>query len=63
MHTINLGLLQFLVGSALKLMVGDGLWGNGSEEEQLKAAFAEFEAWSKAHRIPQLVLNVIVAVD
>ncbi|CAE7244198.1 unnamed protein product [Symbiodinium sp. CCMP2592] len=33
-------------------MTGDRLWGDASEEEQLKAAFAEFDAWTKTHRIP-----------
>ena len=54
MHTLNLGMVQFLLGSGLRLMLGDKLWGHVSDEEQLKAAFAEFDAWSKTHGIPHL---------
>ena len=54
MHTLNLGFGQTLLGSALRVMLEANVWGDDSDEKQLKAAFDEFDSWAKANRIPQL---------
>ena len=54
MHTLNLGLVQSLLGSAFRVMADAHVWGNGNREQQYKAAYQEFVAWAKVHKIPQL---------
>ena len=56
MHTLNLGFGQSLLGSAFRVMLEAKIWGDDSDDNQLKAAFAEFDSWAKANRIPQLDL-------
>lgn len=57
MHTLNLGFGQSLLGSAFRMLVASKIWGNGSDEDQYKAAFAEFDSWTKTHCIPQLIFE------
>ena len=67
MHTLNLGLAQFLVGSGLRLMLRDRRWCDldqdvYDDDQQLKRAYAEFEDWCKTHRIPHLDFKIKDAV-
>ena len=55
MHTLNQGLLQYLAGSALRFVAAEGQWEGDEEVKQLKVAFLEFRAWTKQHKIPNLV--------
>ena len=66
MHTINLGLGQTLLGSAFRLMADLKVWGPGSEDDQLKIAFSDFDTWAKAHRIPRpacMITHVLVCIQ
>ena len=54
MHTLNLGVLTWMVGSTLKVLLLNNNWAGGSEEAQLKVAFKEFSEWAKMHRVPCL---------
>ena len=51
MHTLNLGLLQTMLGSALRILLDMKQWGDVSDELQLKAGFLEFTAWARQHKI------------
>ena len=51
-----------MVGSALKVLVEAGQWPGGKEEDKLKSAFKEFQAWTKLHKIPYLSLQHIGSI-
>ena len=54
MHTLNLGVAVFMLGSALRVLAQAGRWPGESEDTRLRAAFADFSAWAKDKGIPSL---------
>ena len=54
MHTLNLGLLQTMLGSTLRILLDMKHWGDISDELQLKAGYLEFTSWARRHKIPPI---------
>ena len=54
MHTLNLGMVTFIVGSALRVLTREHHWAGGTEERQMKEGFKAFNEWAKLMKIPYL---------
>ena len=52
MHTLNLGVLQYLVGSALRTLAADNHWLGATEASKLQTGFQEFCQWAKENKVP-----------
>ena len=62
MHTLNLGMVTFVVGSALRVLVREHHWAGGTEERQLKEGFKTFNEWAKRMKIPYLAYKPSILI-
>ena len=59
MHTLNLGLVQTMLGSTIRVLLDSKQWGDVSDDLQLKAGFLEFASWARRHKIPYIAASSI----
>ena len=62
MHTLNLGLVQTMLGSTIRVLLDSKQWGDVTDELQLKAGFLEFVSWARQHKIPHLPASSIFSM-
>ena len=54
MHTLNLGVTGWILGSAILEFMDVGVWSGDSIAETWRVAYDAFKSWAQARKIPYL---------